>query len=384
MCCLFGIYDYGHSLTAAQKKRLVSALAVASEDRGTDATGIAYNRNGHLTVYKRPYPAHLMRFRLPDDAVCIMGHTRMTTQGNEKHNYNNHPFEGTAGIPFALAHNGVLYNDLTLRMDKNLPRTRIETDSYVAVQLLAQQGELSFRSIRSAVEPLRGTLTLSVLDSRDNLHIIKGNNPLTLYHFPRMGLYVYASTEQILKKGLKKGMPRMEQPFEVMIREGDILRIDRQGQYSVERFDTRNLWDGTAHFSWPYWDVYAGQDEYIDDLKSVAAAYGYTPHDIDVFLSYCPIFDNGAGLLSNMRTAPMDIEPKALIAAQRARPFGTTFNRQAGAVQALYGAQLRLPKLSKEEIFARLEPLLQYYPQRDRGIITDRVCATILLRQKQL
>ena len=68
----------------------------------------------------------------------------------------------------------------------------------------------------------------------------------------------------------------MEQPFEVMLREGDILRIDRQGQYTVER--------------WPYWDVYAGQDEYINDLKSVASAYGYTPHDIDVFLSYglCP------------------------------------------------------------------------------------------------
>ena len=98
---------------------------------------------------------------------------------------------------------------------------------------------------------------------------------------------------------------------------------------------------------------------------------------------YCPIFDSGAGLLSNMRTAPMDIEPKALIAAQRARPFGTTFNRQAGTVQSLYGAQLRLPKLSREEIFARLEPLLQYYPRRDRGIITDRVCTTILLRQKQ-
>lgn len=290
MCCLFGIYDYGHSLTTAQKKRLVSALAVASEDRGKDATGIAYNHNGHLTIYKRPYPAHLMRFRLPDDATCIMGHTRMTTQGDGRHNYNNHPFEGTAGIPFALAHNGVLYNDLTLRKDKNLPRTRIETDSYVAVQLLAQQDELSFRSIRSAVEPLRGTLTLSVLDGRDNLYIIKGNNPLTLYHFTRMGLYVYASTEQILKKGLKKGMPRIEQPLEVMIREGDILRIDRQGQYTVERFDTHNLWDGTAHFSWPYWGVYTGQNEYINDLKSVASAYGCTPHDIDVFLScgLCP------------------------------------------------------------------------------------------------
>lgn len=99
---------------------------------------------------------------------------------------------------------------------------------------------------------------------------------------------------------------------------------------------------------------------------------------------YCPIFDNGAGLLSNTRTAPMDIEPKALIAAQRARPFNISFNRQAGAVRALYGKQLYMPKLSREDIFARLEPLLQYYPQRDRGLITDRVCTTFLQRQKQL
>ena len=171
-----------------------------------------------------------------------------------------------------------------------MPDTNIETDSYIAVQLLEQQGKLNFSTIRTAAEALEGTLTLTILDGRDNLYIVKGNNPLTLYHFPRLGLYVYASTEQILKKGLKKGVPRMEQPFEVMLREGDILRIDRQGQYTVERFDTRNLWDGTAHFSWPYWDVYAGQDEYINDLKSVAAAYGYTPHDIDVFLGYglCP------------------------------------------------------------------------------------------------
>ena len=37
MCCLFGIYDYKGSLTAAQKKRLISALAIAAEERGTDA-----------------------------------------------------------------------------------------------------------------------------------------------------------------------------------------------------------------------------------------------------------------------------------------------------------------------------------------------------------
>lgn len=290
MCCLFGIYDYGHSLTAAQKKRLVSALAVASEDRGTDATGIAYNHSGHLTVYKRPYPAHLMRFRLPDDAVCIMGHTRMTTQGDEKKNCNNHPFVGTSGMPFALAHNGIIYNDKELRQERKLPDTNIETDSYVAVQLLEQQGKLNFSTIRTATEALEGTLTLTILDGRDNLYIVRGNNPLTLYHFPRLGLYVYSSTEAILKTGLKKGLPHVDRPVEVVMKEGDILRIDRHGRYTVEQFDTSNLWNSAMSFGWPHWNVYAEDTEYVRDLKSVAPAYGYTPYDVDAFLHYgmCP------------------------------------------------------------------------------------------------
>ena len=79
MCCLFGVYDYKGGLTAAQKRRLISALATASEAWGTDATGVAYNCDGHLAVYKRPWPAHLMRFRLPENVRCVMGHTRMTT-----------------------------------------------------------------------------------------------------------------------------------------------------------------------------------------------------------------------------------------------------------------------------------------------------------------
>lgn len=97
---------------------------------------------------------------------------------------------------------------------------------------------------------------------------------------------------------------------------------------------------------------------------------------------YCPIFDNGAGLLSNVQMSPMDIDPKALIAAQRARPFNTTFNRQVGTVRSLYGHQLLMPKLTRDEIRTELVPLLTYYAERDRGITTDRVCETILMRQR--
>lgn len=54
MCCLFGFVDYGHRLTRKQRLRLLSTLSTACEERGTDATGIAYNFGGKLHIFKRP------------------------------------------------------------------------------------------------------------------------------------------------------------------------------------------------------------------------------------------------------------------------------------------------------------------------------------------
>ena len=142
MCCLFGILDYGSKLSRKEKTKLLSVLSVACEERGTDATGIAYNSGGDLKVYKRPLPAHLLWFKIYEDTKLIMGHTRMTTQGSERFNANNHPFAGQAGdTTFALAHNGVLSNDKRLRRHHDLPATKIETDSYIAVQLLEASGK---------------------------------------------------------------------------------------------------------------------------------------------------------------------------------------------------------------------------------------------------
>lgn len=91
MCCLFGILDYGNALSQTQKNHVLRVLAAACEVRGTDATGIAYNANGAMQIYKRPLPAHCMRFHVPENVNYIMGHTRMTTQGSGKKNKNNHP-----------------------------------------------------------------------------------------------------------------------------------------------------------------------------------------------------------------------------------------------------------------------------------------------------
>ena len=98
---------------------------------------------------------------------------------------------------------------------------------------------------------------------------------------------------------------------------------------------------------------------------------------------YCPIFDNGAGLLSNVQMAPMDIDPAALIRTAKARPFNSTFNRQVIHARNLFGSQFRITKFTEEELLRELEEPLSYYTQRDRGFIAERVCRTILTRQKE-
>ena len=207
MCCLFGMIDYAQRLTGTQKSRIVRSLGIASEARGTDATGVAYNAKGTLHVYKRPVPAHKLRIYIPESTRAVMGHTRMTTQGSETRNSNNHAFQARAGgQAFALAHNGVLNNDLYLRKAKKLRRTNIETDSFVAVQLLEQYGSISFDSLRSMAEQVEGSFSFTVLDGRDNVYFIKGDNPLCIYHYPEAGLYLYASTEAILLHALD-GLP---------------------------------------------------------------------------------------------------------------------------------------------------------------------------------
>lgn len=98
--------------------------------------------------------------------------------------------------------------------------------------------------------------------------------------------------------------------------------------------------------------------------------------------SYCPIFDNGAALLSNTQLSQMDIMPKALISALKARPFNTTFTRQMKSAEDLFGRQLRTPQFSRVQISQIIEPMLEYYAERDRGIIADRVAECVISRQK--
>ena len=285
MCGLFRFSDPQHSLTEKQASALANSLARASVVRGQDATSIAYVQGGKLRIFKRPKPATRMQLRIPKGTTQLLGHVRMTTQGSEKKNYNNHPFRGALpGGDFALAHNGVLQNETSLRLRFDLPQTAVETDSFVAVQLLQSYGTVTPQTIAAMAEQLEGTFAFSILTARNDLYLVRGNNPLAVWYYPAIGLYIYASTPEILATAvipLQYLRGKVHQT--VKVAEGEILCITTEGKlrrshFSTDRIDYMRFWQSLC---WPYRKDKRNRQK---DLAATAHNMGFDPADVDWLL----------------------------------------------------------------------------------------------------
>lgn len=300
MCCLFGIMNYSGKKNP-DIDEIINCLAQEATERGIDSTGVAYNKNGKLTIYKKPLSAYEMEFKGMNDCAAVVGHTRHATQGSHKKNYNNHPFMGFCkNAKFALAHNGVLWNDTQLRRAYRLPNDRIETDSYIAVQLLEHFAELNFANVAKMAEAVSGSFNFTMVDSYDNLWLVKGDNPLAIIHFPALQLYAYASTTNILFTALCRTDLVYEIEagcFEMVeLRGGDIARIDKNGNMEKSRFDF-DIYGGYGYNWRTYgtgsgWSDLADADDFedgdlafIDELKSVAKCMGIMEHEIDELIA---------------------------------------------------------------------------------------------------
>ena len=268
MCALCGFINYGKILNRKELKKLVRNLSISSELRGTDASGVAYERNGKVVIYKKPQPSHEVNFYFPSDITLLTGHTRMATHGDARNNYNNHPFVGhTAEGDFALCHNGVLFNYEQVQKQEQLPKTKIKTDSYVAVQLIEKYGKADFDTIGKMSEIVNGSFVFTVLTSEEKLYISRWDNPICILHFPKLGISVYTSTKEIMQMALK-GTLFEKQPFETIeVTEGEMISIDKNGIIERSRFVSE--YDGF----FGYYGMYGGFRE-RDDYDSYLCEYG--------------------------------------------------------------------------------------------------------------
>ena len=283
MCAVFGYLDYKGKVSNAILKNLIQNLSIAAEVRGTNATGISYVNHGKVVTFKKAKPAHKVKLYFPKNTRAVIGHTRMTTQGSEKYNYNNHPFDGRCGTEtFALAHNGVLYNDAELKAKYHLPKTPIETDSYVAVQLLEQEKQLNAESIKKMAELVNGSFVFTILRNDNTLFLVKGNNPLTLYHFPKIGIYVYASTKSILDNALQQ-VNLSDKCCEIDVSEGEIVEIAANGKHSKTTFAMQN--SIFSPYNWDNLNWYETEEQ-EECLLECCQMFGVSEEDVYLLLDY--------------------------------------------------------------------------------------------------
>ncbi len=171
------------------------------------------------------------------------------------------------------------------RAAKKLPKTHIKTDSYVAVQLIEQNGTLDLSSLKEMAETVEGSFTFTVLNADNNLYVVRGDNPFAIGVYK--GYALYTSTDLILEKALSR--LRLGEPETIYEpEEGDILKIDSKGRVTSGNF--------TPQTSYPHWwrerPYYGQYDLYPDpfekdNLIEVGKAMGINPDEI------LALFDNG-------------------------------------------------------------------------------------------
>ncbi len=202
-----GVFGFAGNLTRrewALAHRLMVELALASEERGTDAAGYAaLTAGGELLWRRQPGPARrlflgggfgALRHRKVTIAV---GHTRLATTGAPAINGNNHPH--LAG-DWALVHNGFIPLHRHQASVHGL-RLRSQCDSEILVRVLDRYGEAEGPDVCLALGGKQSVLAINVR-ARVMLAWTNGEMPLVTFRASGMPGMWWASTREIALRAL--------------------------------------------------------------------------------------------------------------------------------------------------------------------------------------
>lgn len=118
-----------------------------------------FKKAGAFHTEKKEFLGGITKNILSRNATFLVGHNRLATQGDEKNNFNNHPFPTKDWV---IVHNGVLSNDRELITKHDLDYKE-ETDSAVVVQILQKltdNGVESVTAIKTVAEEIEGSYSI--------------------------------------------------------------------------------------------------------------------------------------------------------------------------------------------------------------------------------
>jgi len=213
-----GVFGFAGSLTRrewALAHRLMVELAIASEERGTDAAGYAaLTTSGELLWQRQPGPARLL-FRGGEFAalrrrnvVMAIGHTRLATTGAPAVNGNNHPHlagsvsKRCVSPLWAVVHNGFI----PLHEHKAAAlgiRLKSQCDSEILAQALDRYGADEGPDVCLALGGKQSVLAIDA-SAQAMLAWTNGEMPLVAFRVDDMPAIWWASTKVIAEKALRE------------------------------------------------------------------------------------------------------------------------------------------------------------------------------------
>jgi glucosamine 6-phosphate synthetase-like amidotransferase/phosphosugar isomerase protein len=161
-----GIAGYSLSARSGLDRTLAAqALLAGIAERGADAVGYAYRRQGDerpVVTKQRTAASRLLdRVRVAPDALELLVHVRDYTKGHPSIAANNHPVRHG---PIVGIHNGIILNDDELLAPHSCARSepRMTVDSEAIFALAAHS-----RNEPRALEALVGSMATAWLDARE-------------------------------------------------------------------------------------------------------------------------------------------------------------------------------------------------------------------------
>jgi len=221
---------------------LTRVLLASVADRGEDAAGGAWFRDGQIVIHKQygGASALLRELAVPANQHSALVHVREFTKGRPSLMANNHPIRHGRIVG---VHNGRVENDDQIFTD--LGRQRAELGMSVDSEAIFAALDATSTNLQpSAMERLRGSLACGWIDAErpDSIFLARGHGrPLWLGHATDRDLVVWASTieaVEIVEEHL--GIPLMKRP----VRAGSIVEISAGRVINTERFrpDTSAAW----------------------------------------------------------------------------------------------------------------------------------------------
>jgi glucosamine 6-phosphate synthetase-like amidotransferase/phosphosugar isomerase protein len=210
--------------------RILEAMFLAAEDRGTDATGYAAitkpfdsGEKGFVTAKE---PIRASQFVESDTwrslanrrCLALIGHVRWKTHGDAANEENNHPHIGQNNL--ALVHNGILSNHLEVASTRRLSLIS-QCDSEVLIRLVEKYANPIY-GLNACLKECCGSMAIAVLDPKKGMiHLARNTHrSLWLARLKNDRRWWFASTAAILVDALvqalgKEGVANLDQLFPI-------------------------------------------------------------------------------------------------------------------------------------------------------------------------